>query len=125
MYYKPGDRLILRCEHYMVIFGLGILAKHCRVGQGKPGFPHFADASQTVYLKLQKLQMHENGNSSVGKAVVKCLRVEEKSFVARNGMKGSRSLLQYDIYHINCFPLYNFFFDARLGDIQETDSRTL
>jgi hypothetical protein len=33
-----------KCTIYMIIFGLGIPAKHGQVGQAKPGFPHFADA---------------------------------------------------------------------------------
>ena len=37
------DGQIWRCDHYMIIFGLGIRAKHGQVGQAKPGFPHFAD----------------------------------------------------------------------------------
>jgi hypothetical protein len=42
--------------------------------------------------------------------------IEEIFFVARNKMNGSRRLL--------AFPPYNLFFDARLGDTQETDPRT-
>ena len=37
------DGQIWCCDHYMIIFGLGIPAKHGQVGQAKPGFPHFAD----------------------------------------------------------------------------------
>ena len=33
----------MRCGYYMIIFGMAIRDKHGRVGQGKPGFPHFAD----------------------------------------------------------------------------------
>ena len=40
------DGQIWRCDHYMIMFGLGIQAKHGQVGQAKPGFPHFADATQ-------------------------------------------------------------------------------
>ena len=64
--------------------------------------------------------------ASVDKAVVKCLRVEEKSFVAKNKMNGSRiqRLLWYGISHIPIvIPLYYSSLDARLGDTFKTDPR--
>ena len=46
------DGQIWRCDHYMIIFGLGNRAKHGQVGQAKPGFPHFADGSADTGGKL-------------------------------------------------------------------------
>ena len=50
------------------------------------------------------------GNGSVDKVVVKCLRVEEKSFVARNKMSGSSKLLWYGISHTGISILTVSFF---------------
>ena len=49
------DWWIWRCDHYMIIFGLGIPAKHGQVGQAKPGFPHFADVDvKWLHYKCNK-----------------------------------------------------------------------
>ena len=49
MYPKLWGSLILCCDYYMIIFGLAIWAKHCWVGQAKPGFPHFADVGAVCF----------------------------------------------------------------------------
>ena len=51
------DWWIWHCDHYMIIFGLGIPAKHGQVGQAKPGFPHFADIVVRLNGVLQTLNM--------------------------------------------------------------------
>ena len=52
------DGQIWRCDHYMIIFGLGIQAKHGQVGQAKPGFPHFADERGRLTLSTSNTQLH-------------------------------------------------------------------
>ena len=39
----------------MIIFGLGIPAKHGQVGQAKPGFPHFADGIPAIPTHVDNL----------------------------------------------------------------------
>ena len=53
----------------MFIFGPVVSDKQCRVGQGKPGFPHFADESSDPGVKiianlLCKLQLQDNALDS-------------------------------------------------------------
>ena len=43
----------------MIIFGMAIRDKHGRVGQGKPGFPHFADeAVLSLPRTSSRIQLH-------------------------------------------------------------------
>ena len=54
------DGLIWHYAHYMIIFGLAIWDKHCRVGQAKPGCPHFddeADGYETTFTLTQISQL--------------------------------------------------------------------
>jgi hypothetical protein len=67
------DGTIWRCDHYMIIFGLGIPAKHGRVGhwQAKPEFPHFADvhplkSELLMTKKIRKLAAARAAESSKG-----------------------------------------------------------
>ena len=50
------DGQIWRCDHYMIIFGLGIRAKHGQVGQAKPGFLHFGDDIEPRRLSSSTLR---------------------------------------------------------------------
>ena len=47
----------MRCDHYIFIFGLAVRDKHSQVGQGKPGFPHFADATQLCTSHIDSLNL--------------------------------------------------------------------
>ena len=43
----------------MIIFDLAISAKHRRVGQTKPGFPHFADGSGPGFVTFSEYSTDE------------------------------------------------------------------
>ena len=80
--------------------------------------------SKTVSQASSKLwNLWDELSRVLDKAAVKCLSVAAESFVARNNMNGLGRLLWYGVSHISIvIPLYNPFFDARLGgDTQETN----
>ena len=69
------DWWIWRCDHYMIIFGLGIPAKHGQVGQAKPGFPHFADdlieSQQNLLATVQKALALDAASCSISRGEFK------------------------------------------------------
>jgi hypothetical protein len=86
---------------------------------GRVEQPKFRKTQRLAENCVSYRRIRTTGNGNVDKAVVKCLRVEEKLFVARNKTNGMAFLIYRWLQYITFFK-----FDARLVDTQETYSRT-
>ena len=81
----------MRCAHYMIMFGLAISDKQGRVGQAKPGFPHFADEN----VKIAPLT-ENNWNTDTGRgwSIMYILQLKP------NGTEFRKILRIYEIMNI-------------------------